>query len=157
MVRMLRLPAGRAPASLIYHNLIDTAMDERKRDNTVTLARAISPEDIRPEMYVTMLSIVTEHLPFIICADDVAYRQPETFRVQWVPRCEPQPLKVLEVCLPFVLVKQPDGALRTLDVRRYRLAQLSEEFGKKAFKMLKAKAKRKRDRRSFLSGLDELG
>lgn len=143
-------------AILLTNQQIDPAMDEKKKDNTATLARAIAPEDIRPDMYVTMLSIVTEHLPFIICADDVAYRQPETFRVQWVPRCEPQPLKVLEVCLPFVLVKRPDGGPRTLDVRRYRLAQLSAEFGKKAFKLLKEKAKRMPKPNALLSGLDDL-
>ena len=38
------------------------------------------------------------------------------------------PMKVVEVCLPFVLVERATGRHRTLDVRRHKLARVSDRY-----------------------------
>lgn len=127
------------------------------------LAQAIAPEDIREGDYLAVLSEIDEFLPIGVLFECSAFNQPRSLqpvRVQWLPCGESVPLKVEAVCLPFVLVKAPapvifsifggSGAgapstvLRTLDVRRYRLARLSEAYGKRAYKMLKDRAEKKR-------------
>lgn len=103
----------------------------------VDAVRVIAPEDIRPEMYLAVLHVVGEHLPFFN-ASDVALRTLSPLRLHWLPWGNNTPMKVVDVCLPFVLVKQPDGKHRTLDVRRYRFARLSDRFGRRAFKRSKS-------------------
>lgn len=54
---------------------------------------------------------------------------------------ETVPFRVVEVCVPFVLVAEPDGAHRTLDLRRHRLARVSDRFGQRAFARLRRQAR----------------
>jgi hypothetical protein len=63
----------------------------------------------------------------------------EPIRVTLMPG-QAQPMKVVEVCLPFVLVRKASGKHETLDVRRYRFARVSKEFGRKAFKRFQVEA-----------------
>lgn len=110
---------------------MDTTLDREHQ-----LARPRAPEDVRRGDYVSVLHVVGEHL----CCEQLAqaqYRSVEPVRIAWLPFGDPTPMKVLEVCLPFVLVREADGAPRTLDTRRYRLARVTEEFARKAFKRLK--------------------
>ena len=76
-----------------------------------------------------------------LCASDFALRAPKPVSTLWLPFGQNEPVKVKQVCLPFVLAKQPDGKLRTLDVRRYRLALLPDEYGRKVFRLLKERPK----------------
>jgi len=94
------------------------------------------PEDIRPGDAVGILQIHAEVFwPF---DDEYLLRaRGPLLRFTCLP-CGPlQPLEVVSVCLPFVLVRQPDGRHLTLDIRRCRLARLSEEFARKATKRLR--------------------
>lgn len=131
-----------------------------------TLAQAIAPEDIREGDFLAVLSEVDEVLPFGALFDCSPFNQPrslEPVRVQWLPCGESVPLKVEAVCLPWVLVKAPMSAaarmfgwlhagasttpttmLRTLDVRRYRLARLTPDYGKRVYKLLKDRGEKKR-------------
>ena len=68
-------------------------------------------------------------------------------RMRLVPRDECRPLKVKSVCLPYVLVKQPCGNTRTLDLRTCRLARLDGRFAKLAWR-----AYAKKSRSSFKTG-----
>ncbi len=102
---------------------------------TTNIARPLAPEDIRRGVYVTLLHVMTEFLPFSLC--DEPWRRPEIVRTLWLPHDGGVPMKVVEVCLPFVLVEKTDGTHTTLDVRRVRLAALSERFGRRAFKRIK--------------------
>jgi hypothetical protein len=109
-----------------------------------TTARAIAPEDIKVGSYLAVLNIVGEYLP-LSCADAAWNRSVELVRVLWLPWGpgpigSGEPLKVKAVCLPFVLVRTIKGELRTLDVRRYRFAQLNDGYGRKVFKKLKTKS-----------------
>lgn len=98
----------------------------------IDIAKALAPEDIRPGVYVSVLHIVLEHLG-MFCAQDAAYQRIEPVRVLWLP-FDCSPVEVVAVCLPFILVTDAKGNHCTLDVRRYRLARVSDHFGRKAFK-----------------------
>jgi hypothetical protein len=97
-----------------------------------SLAKALAPEEIRRGDFVAPLYLVAEYPSWYW--DDAFHSRETTVRVPLMPSCEPQPLKVRRVCLPFVLVKTPEGAERTLDVRRYRLARLDRTFAGAAWK-----------------------
>jgi hypothetical protein len=116
-----------------------------------TISRPLAPEDVRRGMYVAVMHEITETTR-CRCWMDFAPGDPpspQVVRLQWMPEQDRPPMKVVEVCLPFVLVKSPLACpqaeaglvppVRTLDVRRFRLAQLSETFGRKAFKMMQGK------------------
>jgi hypothetical protein len=115
----------------------NACMDEEK-----TISRPLAPEDIRPGDYVSLLHVTTEFVPFF-CAEDLQFRRIEPVRITCMPRSI-EPMEVVEVCLPFVLVRRPDDRHETLDVRRHQLARLSERFGKKAFKRIKSQPEVKR-------------
>jgi hypothetical protein len=100
------------------------------------LSRALAPAEIRAGDYVAVLHIVGEHLP--LCWGEEPWKPAAPVRMLWLPTGN-DPLRVQEVCLPFLLVRDADGKSKTLDVRRYRLARLSERFGRKAFKRLARK------------------
>jgi hypothetical protein len=109
------------------------------QENANSLARAIAPEDLDPGVFVTVLHVVGEHLP-MFCADESSWKAIKPLRVLWLPPAflgAGEPLKVEAVCLPWVLVKEAAGSVHTLDTRRYHLARLSEDYGKRAWKMLK--------------------
>ena len=108
-------------------------MNEEKEK---TISQPLAPEDIRAGDFVSLLQVVSEVLPFFFM-EDVQYRKVETVKITHLPHST-RPLEVVEVCLPFVLVKGTDGKHETLDVRRHRLARLSQRYGKKAFKRFKA-------------------
>src|SRR5262245_50942731 len=93
--------------------------------------RSLAPEDVREGDYVTVSRQVIELLP-MFC--DEAWRKPEVQRVRVMPGWAGYPLRVVRVCLPFVLAKNPQGQGVTLDVRRHELSKLTDDYGKKAFK-----------------------
>lgn len=113
-----------------------------------TIAKALAPEDIAADTYVAILDVMEEYLPVWSLLEPYVNAPKEPLRFRWLP-CDcgfcnqSAPMKVLEVCLPFVLVKTTDGKHRTLDVRRHRLAQLSEDYGRKVFKMLRDRNREK--------------
>lgn len=116
-----------------------------KDTQTRTLAKALAPEDIRPNHYVALLYVVDD---YVSCGDiaEGSWRQVEPTRVRTVPPYTPPPMKVIEVCLPYVLVKEADGDVRTLDVRRYHLARVTSRFGRTAAERIRAREKsRKKD------------
>jgi hypothetical protein len=125
-------------------------------EELLTIAKPLPPEEIRAGMYVVVMSVVVEIVPSGIMMDS-KLGPPEVQRVVTLA-CDCAdcghllPMKVLEVCLPIVLVKRPilttdfSGGprteLRALDVRRHRLAQVSDAIGKRVFKRVKAAATR---------------
>lgn len=111
--------------------------------STRTLARALAPEDIRPGYYVGILYVVGEYVPWL-AIEEGGWRRVEPMRIQLLPRFGDHPMKVLDVCLPYVLVKDTDGDCRTLDVRRYRLARVTRRFARTAFERVRAQRKRRK-------------
>lgn len=100
--------------------------------NEMTAVRTLGPEDLRPGMFVTVISETHEVFPPPVF--DVPPGQPvRPFRVTCIRCADGEPRLVLTVCLPFVQVEMPSGALATLDVRRHMLVTVSEDFGLEAF------------------------
>ena len=101
------------------------------------MSRLIAPEDIRAGMYLAVMHEVQERSFFFWePPEDCGRKQPR--HVLRLPSGSGRPLKVESVCLPFVIVRKPTtsgGSIHTLDVRRYRCAQLPEEFGRTVFAM----------------------
>lgn len=101
-----------------------------EKEDEKTISQALAPEDIRAGDYVSILHVLGEFLPLFI---EQPWQPVEPIRVMLFP-CSVQPMKVVEVCLPFVLVRKVNGKHETLDVRQHRLARVSKDFGRKAFK-----------------------
>jgi len=68
--------------------------------------------------------------------------------VRWLPCGDVSPMKVIAVCIPYILVKDQYDEARTLDTRRYDLVQVSDAYARKAYKNASSKRKmRKRKRK----------
>ncbi len=99
-----------------------------------SLASPLAPEDIRRGQYVAVLHVIDQYHS---CWLDRSGTQQIHIRSWPSFRC--RPLKVLDVCLPFVTAMKADGSLLTLDVRRFELAQLDHGYARRVFKRLRAK------------------
>lgn len=115
--------------------------DRQAADRTAgSLAKPLAPEDVRAGEFVAILDEICE-LPSYFWNDCGALApRDQLVRIRHIPATEALPMKVRCVCLPFVLVKQPCGARRTLDVRKSRLARLDAKFARAAWKAYKKAA-----------------
>ncbi len=104
-------------------------------DEEVTISKPVAPEDIRADDYVAITEDVLQFVRWE-CGAAIPGSGPELGSVLCYPIRGPEPLRVVLVCLPFVLVEDAKGKHRTLDVRQVRLTRLTERFGKKSFKRL---------------------
>ena len=100
----------------------------------------IGPEDVREGDFVTVTHITYEFFDY---CDTATTRKIAIQRATAMHYDAGQPMKVVGVCLPFVLVKHPDQRCCALDMRRHSLARLSEAFGRRAFKAMKPTKKRR--------------
>jgi len=103
---------------------------------------AVAPEDLSHGCYIAVLHVIAEHIPFASGAEFFE-KHSEPIKIRWLAGPGSPPMKVIDICLPFVLVRQPNGKIRTLDVRRHRLARLSEAYGRRAFRAFRAAEKEK--------------
>lgn len=99
-------------------------------DTETTLSKTLAPEDIEVDAYIAVLNVVLE---FVDVYSDCRTGPPPLCRVTFL---SPQftALKVISVCLPFVLVEDAKGEVSTLDTRRATLARLDKEFARLAMK-----------------------
>ena len=95
------------------------------------MVQSLAPEDIRPGLHVCVLNVVYEVPPFLLEGSALCEGRPP--KMVCLPDDDETPVKIVEVCLPFMLAERPDGSMRTLDVRRYRLARVSDRFARKLF------------------------
>lgn len=100
-------------------------------------ARVLAPEDVEAGQYVCIFRVLREHLPFNILLGEAWQGDPVPVTTAWLPPRGGTPLRVVEVCLPFVLTQRVNGTHCTLDLRRHKLALLSNRFGSRAFKRLR--------------------
>lgn len=107
------------------------------------VSRFIAGEDVARGDYITITRVRYELVP-CFCEVDTTH---DAMRINVTPDIAGLPLKVKGVCLPFVLVKSPRGRHATLDLRRHTVARLARDYGRAAFRRLKADAKAKRKRK----------
>ena len=99
----------------------------------VGVSRRIAPEDLKRGEYIAVACIVHYYyLPSEVA--EARWARPEPIPFPCIDCASGEALKVVAVCLPFVLALDCDGDKRTLDVRCHRLVRLSEEYGREAFK-----------------------
>lgn len=113
---------------------------------TLTAARPFTPDDLRPGDGVTVAHVTAQ----ILACEDPPPGDDENrvLRAKLIPESAGYPLRIKQVCLPFVLVKSPTGDHATLDLRRHHLLRLDDAYTRAAFKALDPKRKeRKRDRK----------
>ena len=105
----------------------------------LSISKSLAPEDLTVGAHVAVLSFVTEHLPFsALCGDESPWQRRGLIRTRLLPTKDiGVPLRVVRICLPFVLIEKPDGSTEMLDMRRVQLALLGDEFAKKAAKRLR--------------------
>jgi hypothetical protein len=113
----------------------------RKAADKATLAQTLAPEDIRRGDYVAVLHEVYEYPTWFWCDGAFAQTRDEAVRVRFTPHDDAAPMKVQAVSLPFVLVKQPCGRRRTIDVRRRPLARLAGSYGAAAWRVYRKAGK----------------
>lgn len=123
-------------------------MNDMSYVNESNIARNLAPEDIIPGIYVSVMHVVYQHVSWF--CDPEPWKKGEPATSLLLPDNGGRPLKVVEVCLPFVLVETAAGKHKTLDVRQYRLAKVSDRYGDAVFMREKAKRlleKRKSNRK----------
>lgn len=119
---------------------MNTELDKTDLDTTehhaASIARSVAPEDIQPDDYLVVLSQLRELFPFwALC--DAPWQKIELIHLQCLPEADAAPVRVVEICLPSLLVRDKDGKHSVVDTRQFRFARLSQRFGRKAFKRLR--------------------
>lgn len=105
--------------------------------------RTLAPEDVRVGDYVAVVQVIVE-LPSFLW-NDCSSRDPgEPVRMPWTPWDGGTPRRIVDVCLPFVFVEEPDGRHATLDLRRHRVARFSKRYARAALKRLASDRRRMR-------------
>ena len=98
----------------------------------LNMARSLAPEDILPGTYVMVLSEQRELLhPANPVEGDLS---PVISRVKMRPYETLLPRLVLEVSLPFVVVKNAERKTEVLAIRAVELARVSKRFARIAVK-----------------------
>ena len=105
---------------------------------SLSVAKAVAPEDLRRGDFVAVLSETREFPAFLFCTEAWG-AEDGMLRCELAPEEAGEPLRVKQLCLPFVMVRRPTGAYQTLDVRRCRLARLDGEFARASWKVQRAK------------------
>ena len=109
----------------------------------IELAKTLAAEDIRRGDVVAILDAVYEFPSFLWNSEPHMLAPQEPVRVRLCGQCAGKPLKVKAICLPYVLVKRPNGRYSTLDMRRHRLVRLSHGYAKMAWEQYSKKRKKK--------------
>jgi hypothetical protein len=102
-----------------------------------TLAKAIAPEDICVGDFIAPLFEYYEIASYCWHAESWNLPLNEPVRVRYVPTCDPVPLRVKSICLPFLLATNAAGEASTVDVRKYQLARLDASHAKRCWKAYK--------------------
>ncbi|MBN2217334.1 MAG: hypothetical protein JW719_08150 [Pirellulales bacterium] len=111
--------------------------------DNVELAKSLAAEDVRCGDLVAILDVVCEYPSFLWNGDSQLLSPHDPIRVRWRSPAPSRPLKVKAICLPYLLVKSPNGRHATLDTRQCRLVRLSGAYAKKAWNQLKTDAQKR--------------
>lgn len=101
----------------------------------------IAPEDITIGAHIVILQQIHEYPSFLWCGESTLFKPEQPVRITMLP-CEPEPLRVRAICLPYVLVKSPRGERRMIDVREVSVGVIPEPVGRVMYSSLKPRDKR---------------
>jgi len=111
-------------------------MDMTDKTSDSRMARRLAPEDIEPGQFVAVHRQKGQFL-WLACEGGFESPKAQVLEVDYVPDHSGRPLKVEQVCLPYVQVKTPHRRIRTLDTRMVQLVELSPAFVKAIWKACK--------------------
>ena len=98
----------------------------------ITAIKRLAPEDIAPGLFIAVTAIVHEVVPpWLIGA--VPGDPAPVFRIPCIGCADGDPLRVLAVCIPFVMAEDAKGNVQTLDTRQHTLARLDEMYALELF------------------------
>ena len=103
------------------------------------LARSLAPEDILVGHFVMILQ--DQHQFLMGKCTPLGDTEYSTLEIRMRPDETALPGKVVEVCLPFVVVQNHEEKTSVLDIRSNQLARVSESFGLAALTPHKPKEK----------------
>lgn len=118
------------------------------------LCRRLAPEDVLPGIFIT-IALERRECVNIWQLEWHAGSSPPFLRWSEIPREAGRPLRVVGVCLPFVLVQKPSGRTKTLDLRRVELFALTDRFGREAFVRMAREREEERTGRSQREHCDD--
>lgn len=113
---------------------------DRVDSSSATLAKPLAAEDVVVGDYIAVLHVLYELPSFFWSRDADALPPHEPVRIQLMPTDGGEPLRVVAVCLPFVLTKSAQGQNQTVDLRRCRIARLDRRYAQIAWKALRKAA-----------------
>jgi hypothetical protein len=102
-----------------------------------SLAKCVAGEDLRRGDMVAVLDEIGEYASFWWDRDACVLPHDEPVRVAWRTRSQGRPLKIKDVCLPFVFFESPEGEYESLDVRQCRLVRLDAGYARRVWKKLR--------------------
>ncbi len=103
-------------------------------DKKLRTARPVAPEDLRGGQYIAITRMMIQLIP-PMCEPQLM-PDAQTVRIWGIPPSAGQPMRIVSVCLPFVLVEGVDRQCRTLDLRRVEVVRLPKKYGRAAFERL---------------------
>lgn len=113
-------------------------MKEESKTKETAASRVLAPEDVRAGEYVCLHKVVYEFPGFLLCCGE-EWKQKDVAQCSLLPSAGGIPMRVVEVCIPYILVETHEGKHQTLDLRRQQVARVSRRYGARAFKKLKQK------------------
>lgn len=115
-----------------------------EKDNKVRVARQVRPDDICVGSFVAVLCETYEWPEFSCFGGAKEAGSDGVQRVTLVPNETKPPVRIEAVCVPFVFVVDAGGKRQVFDMRRIRLARVSNRFGRSVFAAMSRKKSRKK-------------
>jgi hypothetical protein len=116
------------------------------KENTMVgekiLARSLAPEDIKSGIYV--MTLHRQYQVLMSKCSPIGDPELVVLPVAMRPYETELPKKVIEVCLPYVVLETEKGKTEMLDTRSHRVAKVTKRFAKAAHKPHIAKSEKKR-------------
>lgn len=120
---------------------METTTDTKFATN---VAARVAGEDLKPGDYVTALNEIYELPSFLWCCSSGSLVADEPVRSVYKARDAGQPSKIIAVCLPFVYTTQARGDTSIFDTRKHQLVRLDPETGRKMWKRMRKKVKKRK-------------
>jgi len=131
--------------NLGHHDVSRHTMKTQSSARSTSLASCLAPEDITKGDYVAVLSQTQEFPSFLWCCDTAIRQAEDPVRINLESVADGSPLRVMAICLPFVLVREPSRNCRTIDVRMTRLARLDRGYAKAVIRLARKPPPKRQD------------
>jgi hypothetical protein len=119
-------------------------VDTRLANNEATLAKPVAADDLCRGDFVAVLNEIHEYPSFLWSCDTNVIEPVDPVRIRWQSFEPGVPLRLIDLCLPFVFVRKPNGKHCTLDMRRCDLVRLDRGYAKRVCRALDSKKRKGR-------------